>query len=108
MNVEKMREEFEEWYRAEYLCAMPIATINSRMNRDAYGDYFDVGVRRSWLAWQASRASLVVELPPTVTVEDVAEAVDLEDERALTVTHMINGAISACGSFIKAAGITCK
>lgn len=106
MSVEKMREEFEAHvYSTPFYAYQPGDPLDID---DADGGYLDAHLHGAWLSWQASRAALVVELPPTITVEDAAEAVGLEDERAVTVAHMVNGAIAACGAFIKAAGVTVK
>lgn len=59
-------------------------------------------------AWQASRAAIEVELLPRVTSEEVAEHLGIDDDTALDISHMINGAIIACGGMIKAAGLKVK
>ncbi|MBN5442924.1 hypothetical protein JY545_24430, partial [Serratia marcescens] len=48
-SVDKLREEFEEWFNKEMV--LHISTSNETV------------VRLIWKAWQASRASIVVELP---------------------------------------------
>lgn len=87
MSTEQMREEFEAWFASSGMTKFK---------------------ETAWTSWQASRAALVVELPPTITVDGAAEVADLEDERAANVAHMVNGAIAACGAFIKAAGVRVK
>lgn len=86
-----IREEFEAWLY--------------ETGRDAY----DEGVKNAlYAAWQASRAALKVELPPTITVEEAAEHFNIDEEgidMAVDVAHMVNGAIAACAAFIKQAGI---
>ncbi|ELJ5771801.1 hypothetical protein RS405_003748 [Serratia marcescens] len=47
--MDKLREEFEEWFNKEMV--LHISTSNETV------------VRLMWKAWQASRASIVVELP---------------------------------------------
>ncbi|MDP5878679.1 hypothetical protein P3855_01990 [Pseudomonas aeruginosa] len=83
-----MREEFEAWWRSAEVLKSKRAVA------------FD--------AWQASRAALVIEMPPRVTAEDVAEHLDIDDEGAVEIAHMVNGSIAACGAFIKQAGIEVK
>lgn len=103
MSTDKMREEFEAWWRSDQLKTFPSWYPADRL--DAWGSAYKPA---AWSAWQASRAALVVELPPRITPEDAGETADIDDERAYTVAHMVNGAIAACGEFIKAAGITIK
>ena len=52
---DQMREEFEEWCKRTQ-------GGNDRRNDD--GEYVSEEWEYSWWAWQASRASLCVELPP--------------------------------------------
>ena len=53
MSESKMREEFEAWATS---CGMGIG-------KDHAGFYGTDVIRMSWAAWQASRESLVIELP---------------------------------------------
>jgi hypothetical protein len=52
---DKMREEFESWWVSQPHRKQPV--------RFHDGDYVSPSVHSAWGAWQASRASLVVELP---------------------------------------------
>lgn len=56
---EKMREEFEAWYLDRF-CGGP-----ERLKRcsNAPDVYYFTGVQSIWVAWHASRESLVIELP---------------------------------------------
>lgn len=91
--VAGMVEEFGEGYRSS---AEHMLTDGSVIAKYA-----------KW-AWFASRRELVVELPPQVTADDVRDAIpfDADGDYAQDAAHMVNGAISACGSFVKAAGVT--
>lgn len=110
-----IREEFEacyplpegvEWRTSDYL---PIHTENVH-------EYIGRCGRASryasmWDAWQASRAALRVELPPTITAEEVVEHFNIDEEgidMAAGIAHMVNGAIWSCAAFIKQAGIEVK
>lgn len=94
-----IREEFEAW------------ATKHRMPLHRDGVVVDYAARctdECWKAWQASRAALKVELPPTITVEEAAEHFNIDEEgidMAVDVAHMVNGAIAACAAFIKQAGI---
>lgn len=52
----KMREEFEVWFSSEF---------NYNPMRYDDGTYITVSARTSWAGWQASRATLCIELPAT-------------------------------------------
>lgn len=103
-----MREEFEAWVWDIYE-----ETLWFDMNREFVlkrnGDeYFGNFLNDRWEAWKASRAALRVELPPSVTIEEVAEHLGMDDVDVVDIAHMVNGAIAACAAFIKQAGIEVK
>ncbi len=50
-----IREEFEAWVLREY--------PNQHMGQFANGECHSTTIQHCWLSWQASRESLVVELP---------------------------------------------
>ncbi|MGP1148180.1 hypothetical protein ACJ8LH_01535 [Serratia sp. CY49633] len=54
--MDKLREEFEEW-------VMNISSGCADLSLTIQGTYDQWDVERYWEAWQASRASIVVELP---------------------------------------------
>lgn len=87
-----MRDEFEAWWN------LP---AQSELRKSC---------ARGWaeLIWKASRAALRVELPPSVTIEEVAEQLGMDEVDVFDITHMVNGAIAACAAFIKQAGIEVK
>ncbi|HIE1382679.1 TPA: hypothetical protein ACXJSM_004495 [Pseudomonas aeruginosa] len=104
-----MREEFEDrfpipegiaWRNTDYF---PVQTNNVH----EYVALAGVAAQYTsmWEAWQASRAALRVELPPSVTIEEVAEHLGMDDVDVVDIAHMVNGAIAACAAFIKQAGI---
>ncbi|HBN9649617.1 TPA: hypothetical protein L3936_005745 [Pseudomonas aeruginosa] len=93
-----MREEFEAWHHAEFGYVIAVEDDPQQDGQCA----------ERWKAWKASRAALVIEMPPRVTAEDVAEHLDIDDEGAVEIAHMVNGSIAACGAFIKQAGIEVK
>jgi hypothetical protein len=63
---EKMREEFEAW-------AATKGWESRNMKRRTDGGYDDWSVQPMWLSWQASRAALVIELPPMPTAQRTDE-----------------------------------
>lgn len=93
-----IREEFEEY----------IAVVREAVKAKGFKPLDDAIEKWMFHAWQASRAALKVELPPTITVEEVAEHFNIDEEgvdMAVDVAHMVNGAIATCAAFIKQAGI---
>jgi len=93
MHTDKAIAEFEAWW-----------------DRQPSRDQFEDMKQQMANVWVASRADLVIELPPQVTADDVREAIpfDADGDYAKDAAHMVNGAISACGSFAKAAGVTVR
>jgi hypothetical protein len=77
---DKMREEFEAWVKREWP-AQSLSQFND-------GEYQGFTVQHCWLAWQASRESLVIELPDYLDTEKLglpaydANAVDAAIEAA--------------------------
>ena len=70
---EKMREEFESWAISCHMCTYLDGV-----------EYRHQSTELAWMAWQASRAALVVELPGAIwcslayheAINDVKEALD--------------------------------
>ncbi|MGL5393027.1 MAG: hypothetical protein ACRDA8_16880 [Shewanella sp.] len=58
--MEKMREEFEAWCRDRGYTLRPSETNCGILIDGAYGHH---KVQIAWESWQASRASLCVDLP---------------------------------------------
>ena len=71
-----IREEFEAWVSGRKVCTR----YGAKLTTNPDGMYSDYRINDRWLAWQASRAALKVELPPTIT-----EAAEAGDERVLLV-----------------------
>lgn len=89
MNADKMRAEFEAWCVGFH--------IGSPLERydDDPAVYRDWHVQCAWCAWQASRAALVIELPPEWP------PISEKDEGA-------NEMRENCAIAIEAAGVTVK
>lgn len=77
MSIEKIREEYENWARAE-------GYINLKRNVD--NSYTFTSANMAWVGWQASRESLVIELPPITRME--SEGCDA----LLNCAHLIHAA----------------
>ena len=82
--MEKMREEFEAWYSKELGFREDNAERMFSMFCDdgETHEYYRLGVRSAWKAWQASRAALCVELPDSersVDCGDILYRSDVEE-----------------------------
>ena len=75
---DKMREDFFEWY----------------YQQEQFGDAHQ---EELWKAWQASRTSLVVELPP-----------EREEKFIGSYEEGWNDAIDSCGMLLESVGVSCK
>lgn len=66
--IDKMGEEFETAYVEEMVrrCGEGYrsSVLYSLSLKGQYGDYLHVTASQAFWAWQASRAALVIELPP--------------------------------------------
>ncbi len=101
---EEMRKQFEAWASSP-----EFGLTQSYFAKDERGEYINMPTENYWLCWKASRAALEVELPPTITADDVDnEYFQSADDLSATSARMVNGAIVACGAFIKAAGVRVK
>ena len=58
--MDKSRQQFEEWL----LTQQRLNTVNMKFTFDGKEYFKDVSVNRLWLAWQASRESLINNLEP--------------------------------------------
>jgi hypothetical protein len=70
MSNEKMREEFESWYRKNH--AWP---PESDPLEKVGGEYVFGPIRYRWQTWQASRAAIEVELPKIVGFEGAYDSI---------------------------------
>ncbi|EOZ3002148.1 hypothetical protein ACQQ4Q_005941 [Pseudomonas aeruginosa] len=103
-----MRDEFEAWVRTQVRGASLATVLVYSAGNDLY---LNPNIQGRYEGWKASRAALRVELPPTITAEEVVEHFNIDEEgidMAAGIAHMVNGAIAACAAFIKQAGIEVK
>ena len=103
------REQFEEWYLAEYYegdkqCGLEWLSI------EPCGGYRYAEPAKEWKVWKASRASITVELPPPMAGPTVDEDDDDYEQFELheTVMMEVNGMRSKCRKGIEAAGVKVK
>ena len=93
MSDDKMREEFEEW-AAEEAEVRGVGALLGLMQDEHQDRYSMIWTQTAWMAWQASRAALVIELPP---VEVFGSGVD---DFALS-PEKVRQAIEAAGVRVK-------
>ena len=89
---EKIRDEFEEWF-SEY--SLPCE--GDWFEMDSCGDYYYPSTHDAWMGWKASRAALVVELPP-----------EREERFIDSYQEGWNDAIDSCRVRVESVGVTCK
>lgn len=87
--MKSSREQFEEWAKSS---GSDMERYKTGINK---GDFKNPVMRKMWLAWQASRAAIEIELPDKVMVEDEFD-------------NGHNCAIDYCADAIHAAGLTVK
>ena len=94
-----MREDFEAW------------ATDSGLKLYGENGRYKPEIQCAWMAWQASRAAVVIDLPEPATPETfgVTQANDPEQYEALEARHGAQcAAISQCLRAIEAAGLKVK
>jgi hypothetical protein len=110
MSIEKMREEFEAAFAEEMVARCGEGYRSSVefffVEKEPDGTYSNPIAHAGWWAWQASRAALVIELPPTPPVPEGPE--EAIDDSHMDAYHSAVGMRHACLKFIEAAGVKVK
>lgn len=108
MSNDKMREEFEAWAACSAWLGLG---EESQLHQDAEGTgYNEIEVHTAWLAWQASRAAVVVQFPtpmdgPEIDLaDDDYEQFELHENTAIEVNAMRRECLRA----VEAAGLKVK
>jgi len=83
---EQIREAFELWAISCHMCTYLDGV-----------EYRHQSTEWAWMAWQASRAALVVELPP-----------EREERFIDSYQEGWNDAIDSCRVRVESVGVTCK
>lgn len=101
--TDKTREEFEAAYRAACL-NRPIPRFDPAVFvKDHCDDYLNLLVQSAWWAWQASRETLVIELPGVGPTPEPPE--DAFDDSYLDAHHASIRMRNRCYLAIEAAGL---
>lgn len=98
---DKMREEFEEW-AAEEAEVRGVGVLLGLMQDEHQDRYSMIWTQTAWMAWQASRSALVIELPPVYPEPEAPE--EAIDDSHMDAFHAANGMRHACAKAIEAAG----
>lgn len=99
------RQQFEEWMSSEYpngsltICALENGYIF------CIGQYADIRVQDAWLGWQASRESMMVELPKMAGLDKLCKDMTMQEIRE---DNRFNRAIELSRIAIHSAGIRTK
>lgn len=91
---EKMREDFEAWHRAKYQTKHQTGRPTRDMHNGVYDEKYGPDEQQDrWEIWQASRESLVIELPGACECCHGQAEIDMNE---------------ACAQAIEAAGLRVK
>lgn len=102
MNIEKMREEFEvAVVEMHFQTGMPIAIAKTMLERNRNGQYSSLTTLGAWWGWQASRQSLVIELPERLPIDHRGDYWD-------GARNGFNQCIDTCANSIRLAGVKCE
>jgi len=102
MNIEKMREEFEEALIAMHVSTgLPRSTAKAMVEVKCNGQYASPSTMGAWWAWQASRAAIEVELP----VEDDTRCDTVAEEAR---QEAYNQGVGECRFAIESLGLKVK
>ena len=97
------RKAFENWWTNEF-CGEPPFEGWSRLRDEEGSGYTDEDINAQWLAWVASRESLVVELP-----QKISEFNRMSHNGVVTLEAVnYDEAIDDCAEAIRAIGIRIK
>ena len=95
---EKMRNESNEWCDSQGFSSDRYEMCDlGEKYKHLCGEYVIRDSRIMWMAWQASRAALVVELPP-----------EREERFIDSYQEGWNDAIDSCRVLVESVGVTCK
>lgn len=101
---EQMRSEFEAWYEITYGIS-----LEREFRSNHFIGYVNEKANHRWAAWQASRAALCVQLPPSLDMPGEDEFDGYEEFEAMeAITCTANGMRHACRNAIHAAGVKTK
>ncbi|MFM1454504.1 hypothetical protein WFP04_22475 [Yersinia enterocolitica] len=98
MDITKSREEFEKWL--EEVHGLYGEDIDLEPERNCYRIF---GIHLAWCAWQASRESIVVDIPEEMTCREA-----LEQGHTSDYANGFTAAIIQCYAVVRTAGIRIK
>ncbi|HDL7029548.1 TPA: hypothetical protein PXM33_000044 [Yersinia enterocolitica] len=98
MDITESREEFEKWL--EEVHGLYGEDIDWEPERNCYRIF---GIHLAWCAWQASRESIVVNIPEEMTCREA-----LEQGHTSDYANGFTAAIIQCYAVVRTAGIRIK
>ncbi|EOW2373287.1 hypothetical protein CBR20_19925 [Cronobacter sakazakii] len=98
--MDKSREQFEAWARSE--TRLNLDRTNYALTAVDEQQYIDHDTNLAWMAWQASRAAVEIELPPTTEVHPLGPSA------AKVFCELHKNTVTECAKAIRAAGLKIK
>lgn len=98
MDITKSQEEFHKWLEEAH--GLYGEDIDWQPERNCYRIF---GIHLAWCAWQASRESLVVDIPEEMTCREA-----LEQGHTSDYANGFTAAIIQCYAVVRTAGIRIK
>ncbi|MDI7687767.1 hypothetical protein [Cronobacter malonaticus] len=98
--MDKSREQFEAWVRIE--TGMNLYRTKYALTAVEDQQYIDHDINLAWMAWQASRAAVEIELPPTTEVHPLGPST------AKMFCELHKNTVTECANSILAAGLKVK
>ncbi|ELY5836535.1 hypothetical protein ACOJCE_003165 [Cronobacter sakazakii] len=95
--MDKSREQFEAAIKQKYG-----DLIDQRVCKNGDGEYMAWDMQVAWWAWQASRAAVEIELPPTTEVHPLGPST------AKMFCELHKNTVAECANSIRAAGLKIK
>ncbi|EOV8937787.1 hypothetical protein ACN6VF_003228 [Cronobacter sakazakii] len=95
--MDKGREQFEAAIKQKYG-----DLIDQSVCKNGDGEYMAWDMQVAWWAWQASRAAVEIELPPTTEVRPLGPSM------AKMFCELHKNTVAECANSIRAAGLKIK
>nr|WP_105605150.1 hypothetical protein [Cronobacter sakazakii] len=96
--MDKSIEQFQSWWE-EWFGEAPLTPWNELWCGDGYSAE---DIDHMWEAWQASRAAVEIELPPTIEVHPLGPST------AKMFCELHKNTVAECANSIRAAGLKIK
>ncbi|ELY4033983.1 hypothetical protein SMY43_002107 [Cronobacter sakazakii] len=98
--MDKSREQFEARVKSE--TGLNLDRTNYALSEVGEQQYIDHDTNLAWWAWQASRAAVEIELPPTTEVHPLGPST------AKMFCELHKNTVAECANSIRTAGLKIK